>query len=74
MAAPADDGKVTPSEMRMAMLRLASDLRAIQADPAWKARTGYVENVRKARHASLVGRRHAEAVVKAIDFVMKAAA
>ena len=33
MAAPADDGKVTPSEMRMAMLRLASDLRAIQADP-----------------------------------------
>ena len=48
--------------------------RAIQADPAWKARTGYVENVRKASHASLVGRRHAEAVVKAIDFVMKAAA
>ena len=48
--------------------------RAIQADPAWKARTGYVENVRKASHASLVGRRYADAVVKAIDFVRKAAA
>jgi pimeloyl-ACP methyl ester carboxylesterase len=48
--------------------------RAIQADPAWKAASGYVENVRKASHASLVGRRHADAVVKAIDFVRKAAA
>jgi pimeloyl-ACP methyl ester carboxylesterase len=47
--------------------------RAIQADPAWKARRGYVENVRKASHASLVGRRHAGVVVKAIDFVRKAA-
>ena len=48
--------------------------RAIQADPAWKARTGYVENVRKANHASLIGRSHADVVVKAIDFVAKAAA
>jgi len=48
--------------------------RAIQADPAWKARKGYVENVRKANHASLIGRRHADAVVRAIDFVAKAAA
>jgi len=48
--------------------------RAIQADPAWKAGKGYVENVRKANHASLVGRRHADVVVKAIDFVRKAAA
>ena len=48
--------------------------RAIQADPAWKARRGYVENVRKASHASLVGRRYADAVVKAIDFVRGAVA
>jgi pimeloyl-ACP methyl ester carboxylesterase len=48
--------------------------RAIQADPAWKARRGYVENVRKASHASLVGRRYADAVVRAIEFVRKDAA
>ena len=48
--------------------------RAIQADPAWKAARGYVENVRKATHASLVGRQHADAVVRAIEFVRKAAA
>jgi pimeloyl-ACP methyl ester carboxylesterase len=48
--------------------------RAIQADPAYKARKGYVENVRKANHASLIGRKHADAVVRAIDFVARAAA
>ncbi len=47
--------------------------RVVQADPAYRARRGYVENVRKANHASLIGRRYAEAVVKAIDFVRKAA-
>jgi len=43
--------------------------RAIQADPAVRARRGYVENVRKADHASLLGERFADAVVKAIEFV-----
>jgi pimeloyl-ACP methyl ester carboxylesterase len=47
--------------------------RAIQADPAVRARLGYVENVRKADHASLIGERFADAVVKAIEFVHKAA-
>ena len=48
--------------------------RAIQADPAFRARLGYVENVRSASHAGLIGRRHAQAVVRAIDFVQKASA
>ena len=48
--------------------------RAIQVDPAWKARRGYVENVRKASHASLVGRKYADAVVRAIEFVRRDAA
>jgi hypothetical protein len=48
--------------------------RAIQADPARKARRGYVENVRKANHASLIGLRHADAVIKAVDFVRRACA
>jgi len=48
--------------------------RAIQADPAARARLGYVENVSKASHAGLIGRRHAQAVVKAIEFVHKAVA
>jgi pimeloyl-ACP methyl ester carboxylesterase len=48
--------------------------RAIQADPAARARLGYIQNVPKANHASLMGRRHAQTVVKAIEFVHKAAA
>jgi pimeloyl-ACP methyl ester carboxylesterase len=47
--------------------------RAIQADPASRARLGYVENVRKADHASLLGERFADTIVKAIEFVRKAA-
>ena len=46
--------------------------RAIQADPAWQARRGYAENVRKASHANLVGRKFADSVVKAIDYVHQA--
>ena len=48
--------------------------RAMRADPARRARRGYVENVREAGHASLIGERFADAVVKAIDFVRQAAA
>lgn len=46
--------------------------RAAQADPAARASQGYVENVRKASHASLLGARYAEAVVRAIAFVHRA--
>jgi pimeloyl-ACP methyl ester carboxylesterase len=47
--------------------------KALQAEPARRSRSGYVMNVKAADHASLLGPRHAEAVVKAIDFVWQAA-
>lgn len=47
--------------------------KALQAEPAHRSRSGYAANVREANHASLLGPKHAEAVVKAIEFVWKAA-
>ena len=47
--------------------------KALQAEPAHRSRSGYAVNVKAANHASLLGPRHADAVVKAIEFVWKAA-
>jgi pimeloyl-ACP methyl ester carboxylesterase len=48
--------------------------RAVQAAPARRSRLGYVENVPKAGHASLLGQRFAGVVAKAIDHVCRVAA
>ena len=47
--------------------------KRMQAEPAHRSRSGYAENVAKAGHASLLGPKHCQAAVRAIDFVMKAA-
>jgi pimeloyl-ACP methyl ester carboxylesterase len=47
--------------------------KALQMEPARRSRSGYAVNVRKANHASLLGPKHADAVVKAIEFVWKSA-
>jgi pimeloyl-ACP methyl ester carboxylesterase len=46
--------------------------KRIQAVPANQSRHGYVENVPAAGHASLLGHRHADAIVRGIDHVLKA--
>jgi len=47
--------------------------KQMQAEPAHRSRSGYAENLSRAGHASLLGPKHCEAVVRAIAFVMKAA-
>ena len=46
--------------------------KAIQAAPARASRRGYVENVSSATHADLLGTKHADAIVRGIDHVLKA--
>jgi len=47
--------------------------KAIQAAPARRAHKGYIDDVEEAGHATLLGIRHAQAVVRGIDFVRDAA-
>lgn len=47
--------------------------KQMQAEPAHRSRSGYAENITRAGHASLLGPKHCSAVVRAIEFVMKAA-
>lgn len=47
--------------------------KKIQTAPARQSRHGYVENVEAAGHASLLGRRFADAIVRGIDHVLAAA-
>lgn len=47
--------------------------KRLQVEPAHRSRSGYAVNVRGANHASILGPRHGGAVVKAIEFVWKAA-
>ncbi len=47
--------------------------KRLQAEPARRSRSGYSVNVKEAGHASILGPRHADAVVKAIEFVVRAA-
>jgi pimeloyl-ACP methyl ester carboxylesterase len=47
--------------------------KVLQAEPAHRSRSGYAVNIKEAHHASILGPRHADAVVKAIEFVARAA-
>lgn len=47
-------------------------LKAMQEKPARQARCGHVEHVPPASHANLLGPRHADAVVRGVDFVLQA--
>lgn len=47
--------------------------KRMQSEPARRSRSGYAENMARAGHASLLGPRHCDAVVRAVDFVMKGA-
>jgi pimeloyl-ACP methyl ester carboxylesterase len=47
--------------------------KLLQMEPARRSRSGYAVNVKGANHASLLGPKHAEAVVKAIEFVWRSA-
>ncbi|HEX2801048.1 MAG TPA: alpha/beta fold hydrolase [Phenylobacterium sp.] len=51
----------------------ARALKAIQVLPALASRNGYVEHVAGAGHASLLGRRFADPIVRGIDQVLAAA-
>ena len=53
--------------------RSAAIWKRLQAEPARRSRAGYVENVVGAGHASLLGPKYCQAVVRAVDFVLKAA-
>jgi pimeloyl-ACP methyl ester carboxylesterase len=46
--------------------------KAVQAAPARASRDGYVENVAEADHASVLGQRFADGVVRGIDHVLAA--
>ncbi|RAK56975.1 alpha/beta fold hydrolase [Phenylobacterium deserti] len=48
----------------------AAWLKAIQAVPALASRNGYVEHVAGAHHASLLGRRFADPVVRGVEHVL----
>ncbi len=47
--------------------------KRMQAEPAHRSRSGYAENAPQAGHASLLGPKHCQAVVRAIEYVMRAA-
>lgn len=47
--------------------------KRMQAEPAHRSRSGYAENAPRAGHASLLGPKHCQAVVRAVEFVMRAA-
>ncbi len=49
-------------------------LKALQVEPARLSRHGYAESVAGAGHATLLGRKYADHVIAAIDFVRDAAA
>jgi hypothetical protein len=51
----------------------ASWLKAIQAVPALASNHGYVAHVAGARHASLLGPRFADAVVRGVEHVLASA-
>jgi pimeloyl-ACP methyl ester carboxylesterase len=48
-------------------------LKAVQAIPALGSRHGYVEHVANARHASLLGRKFADPIVRGVEHVLRAA-
>jgi alpha-beta hydrolase superfamily lysophospholipase len=67
-----------PPEIPVAVVTAGAErvrpwLKAIQALPAMASRQGYVEHVAHARHASLLGPRFADPVVRGIEHVLHAA-
>jgi pimeloyl-ACP methyl ester carboxylesterase len=67
-----------PPELPVAVVTAGAErsrpwLKAIQAVPAMASRQGYVEHVARARHASLLGPRFADAVVRGVEHVLHAA-
>jgi pimeloyl-ACP methyl ester carboxylesterase len=67
-----------PSQMPVAVVtagaeRSAPSLKAIQAIPALGSAYGYVEHVPGAHHASLLGRRFADPIVRGVEHVLHTA-
>lgn len=53
--------------------QVSSRLKAVQVIPAESSRHGHVDHVRGANHASLLGRRFADPIVRGVEHVLKAA-
>ena len=67
-----------PPQMPIAVVTAGAETRAlvlknIQTIPALASRQGYVEHVTHARHASLLGRKFADPVVRGVQHVLHAA-
>ncbi len=52
--------------------RLSAPLKQMQVAPALASRRGYVDHVRGANHASLLGKRFADPIVKGVEHVLSA--
>jgi len=52
--------------------RLSAPLKQLQVAPALASRRGYVDHVRGANHASLLGKRFADPIVKGVEYVLSA--
>jgi len=50
--------------------RLSAPLKRLQVAPAMASRRGYVDHVRGANHASLLGKRFADPIVKGVEHVL----
>lgn len=53
--------------------RVSPRLKAVQMAPALASRQGHVDHVRGANHASLLGRRFADPIVRGVEHVLSAA-
>lgn len=67
-----------PPQLPVAVVTAGAETRAlvlktIQAIPALASRHGYVEHVAHARHASLLGRKFADPIVRGVEHVLHAA-
>lgn len=67
-----------PQDLPIAVVTAGADrgrspIKALQAEPALASRHGYVEHVAGSNHASLLGRRFADPVVRGVEHVLKAA-
>lgn len=67
-----------PPQMPIAVVTAGAETRAlvlknIQTIPALASRQGYVEHVTHARHASLLGRKFADPIVRGVEHVLHAA-
>lgn len=70
--------KELPARMPVAVVtagaaETATVLKEIQMIPAIASKSGYIEHVPRATHASLLGRRHADPIVRGVEHVLAAA-